>query len=313
MIHLLLFAGTAGPAHEPAVYPIEPVPLRALIQEAELIVIAMPDATEDAPDVKDEWLDSRTKLRIVKVLKGALTEDSLSVYTCDGLVCPADARFTSGQSSLVFLMKSKGLWRPCSLSYGAKDLSADGLLAYEARIREYLALQLLPQGKERDAAELEWIVRVAQSPHSRWDGAYELAAPETGFAARLSPEQRALLLEALIAAPVWDEGSQTLFSLFSAEHDPRLIRWMLDCLGNASAGLSWNYDVAMLWIDDQLSDPKLSAWMYSTWTYSGSGAQKSLLFRTGTKGQNKRRAEEEAAVQEYVARARKAFAAQTAR
>jgi hypothetical protein len=297
----LLIAALAGFAHAPAAYPIEPVPLRSLILAADLIAVVQPGPTRELAD-KEGF--ARTLLTLEKQFKGDLEEETIFVHSMPGLICPVDAAYPEGQRTLVFLSLVNGEWRACSLSYGAKTLEAAGLQVYEDRIRDFLALRRLKDAKQRDQAELDWIVSVTLDPHTRWEGAFELRATNNSFAQRLSAEQRAALLDALLAAPRRDEGSRELFEFFRAEKDPRLIRWMIDCLEKESADRSWSYDDAIIWIDDRLADPGLRDWVKATWSYSGAGAQKRLHFEGGAKSEEKVREAESAAILAFVKKAR---------
>ena len=53
-----------------------------------------------------------------------------------------------------------------------KKMSAERLSAYEARIRELNSI--FGDKKPSDAAILDWLVRAAQDPLTRWEGAFEL-------------------------------------------------------------------------------------------------------------------------------------------
>lgn len=299
MLALLLIAAGAGHGHEPASYGIEPAPLRALIREADLIAVAVPDPSQG------QGSEVRTVLSLEKQLKGDIEEERIAVHRREDTMCTTDACFVAGRRTLVFLKLEEGEWRTCALEYGAKILSDEALRVYEARIREYLSFGRLEREHERSQAELDWIVRLAADPLTRWEGASELRDSRAGFAERLLPAQRAGLFEALLSAPRRDAGSMELFELFRDELDPRLTAWMLECLEQeALTPAGWDSEVGVLWSQERLCDPNLSAWVHATWTVGGSGAQKRLYFRGRSKIPAEVRVEEAAAVLEFVERAR---------
>jgi hypothetical protein len=207
-------------------------------------------------------------------------------------------------------------WSACSLSYGSKELQADALLAYESLVVQYLTILDIENGEKRDAAELDWLVRAAANPLTRWEGAYELdPAPlhtvpseaAKNRCARLSSEQRALLLEALLASPRRDEGTDELFGMFRSDPDPRLTYWVLTMLEKDASHLPWDYDDLLLFAMPRICDPHLDAWVHATWTSHSFDSSSGLTFRSDTKGFKKRKKEEIAAVIEFVERARAAL------
>lgn len=57
-------------------------------------------------------------------------------------------------------------------SDGIKKMTPDRLSAYEARIRELNGL--FANGKPSHARIIDWLIKCAENPHTRWEGAFEL-------------------------------------------------------------------------------------------------------------------------------------------
>lgn len=243
---LLAFAlGTSG-VGSPAAYPIPPVPLRALVDEAALIVVAKVASVDR--DGGYAW----AHLDIERCLKGEPPAEVI-VESFEAVICPQPARYEADTTVLAFLEPFRGppLYTTCSLSYGVKKLEPEALALFSSRVEELVALRAEQRRLETvaptptaeaallHARELEWIVRCAIEPATRWDGAYEFCRewPDyesdpvdecTPLAAELRPEQRTRLRDALVAAPTLGAGERCLESLLASDRDPRVFEWLAD-------------------------------------------------------------------------------------
>jgi hypothetical protein len=80
MIADLALCLAAATSHEPATYPIEPVPLRLLVRHAELIAIAVPGPSNGPSEAR------RAKLTIEKVLKGDSSLRTVAVISNHSII-----------------------------------------------------------------------------------------------------------------------------------------------------------------------------------------------------------------------------------
>jgi hypothetical protein len=230
----------------PSPYPIAPRPLRRLIEEAEFIVTARvreADA-ETAAELRagDPWGGgSVVLLDIERRIQGDPGADTIAQIN-RGWICPAPAHYEPGTRVLAFLDRSDdGTFETHALSYGAKTLDEEGMAVYLDRIAEQLEIQRMPPGEERERAQIEWFVRCAEHPLTRWEGAYELA-PRGDFMAHydrdqplqdpehVSEAQKIRLRDALLSARVFDAGERCLEELLVDDPDPRVLTWLVDRL-----------------------------------------------------------------------------------
>ena len=78
------------------------------------------------------------------------------------------------ENLLVFLIQGSGMdGYYVDMSYGLKKLSDADLKVYVSRIEELASI--MKAGKPSDTEIVEWLVRCAEEPATRWEGAYELA------------------------------------------------------------------------------------------------------------------------------------------
>ncbi len=175
--------------------PIEipPQPLRTLYKFSDRIIVARVGHTE-VVEVEEHVSHVRTALYVTENVKGegdALvwfyhwvspedvgaaesnpdeSESDVSLASTDGRAVP---RYKQGDRLLVFLEKRKeGGYEVDNEGYGVKKLLDDDLKIYLERIKE---LSDITRREPPDKAALaEWLVRCAEEPATRWEGAYEL-------------------------------------------------------------------------------------------------------------------------------------------
>lgn len=152
-----------------------PSPLRKLYVESDVVVVAR--VGEAVVVSKDE--DStqfRIALHVSKSLKGDAKASVLPFhFELWGDEPEWPEQFEKGQTLLLFLKRRDGGdgYDLTDYTYAAKKLSDEHLKVYVRRIEE---LTTILAREKPDAAEIaEWLVRCAEEPATRWEGAYELA------------------------------------------------------------------------------------------------------------------------------------------
>ncbi|HEV8488142.1 MAG TPA: carboxypeptidase-like regulatory domain-containing protein [Blastocatellia bacterium] len=155
-----------------------PQPLRTLYNSNELIVVArVGDSRKIERDGSSVLM--KTALTISSTLKGHARKPIVYVYHW---TYGEDAKqpFVTGDDLLVFLTRHEDrqtgkvqdgyeVYYP---RYGVKKLSAADLAVYVSRIKE---LREMKQTDVNSPEIAEWLVRCAEEPATRWEGATELA------------------------------------------------------------------------------------------------------------------------------------------
>jgi hypothetical protein len=209
------------PAHA---YPIQPQTLWSLTRRAQLVVLAEVTTLGTAPRLKQDspedmgirsFPEALARLRVLEVWKGPKLEQVEVRFDAD-VLCPAPPRYTQGQRVIAFLVEDKGQWYTAGLAYGtrhAPDASAEE--AYRTAVREAVAAW----AKEPGAAErLDWGLRAARHPETRWDGLYGLASPRPP----LTRAQQEQLARSFLSAPVLDSTLPMTLELLAPYRSARL-------------------------------------------------------------------------------------------
>lgn len=167
--------------------PNPPTPLRLLYEKSDLVAVALAGDTAragsdkaqgvaDGDQKQDDAYEAglvKTTLQVEKTLKGDGGERAVSLYHYQGGE-EVDEEYAGGTRLLVFLSRRGAAgYAPTDYRYAIKKLPEDDLKVYLRRIGELSAIE----SRERpDPAEItEWLVRCAEEPATRWEGAYELA------------------------------------------------------------------------------------------------------------------------------------------
>ncbi len=152
-------------------------PLRVLYEESEVIVDAIVGnsvvaktkaGTDDDPKLL------KTALHVNAYLKGERQQKVIYLYHWD--YDREETAFKNGEELLLFLNVHKERQDGYELSdpnRSLKKLSARDLASYTSRIQELAALT--HKRKPELAELLEWLVRCAQDPATRWEGAADLS------------------------------------------------------------------------------------------------------------------------------------------
>ena len=182
--------------------PPPPKPLRILYKQSEKIVVAQLENITDEKILGEDKNYTRVLVRNVfsvsSTLKGK-SEPYLVIYETDyrdknlpevkpETKEPAESaeseetetdeddeeRFKIGKRLLLFLSKGEESdgYSLVDYGYGAKELSDADLQIYEKRIKEIASILASPE--RQTERTVEWLVRCAEEPATRWEGAYEL-------------------------------------------------------------------------------------------------------------------------------------------
>ena len=169
---------SGGGASATAACPVEPPsPLRTLYRESERVVVARVGATA-AVEGADAENQRKTAFDVTESVKGDPGEKTLHVYHWFWQDSPGSpTNFQQGDTLLLFLRRGEDRqtdgYYVTDARYGAKKLSDADLKVYLKRIEE---LQWIMRQEKPDPDELvEWLVRCAEEPATRWEGAYELS------------------------------------------------------------------------------------------------------------------------------------------
>jgi hypothetical protein len=157
-------------------YPISPVTLWELTEQADLVVWAEVEESGFRPgydpEDDDDWFDSQARLRVLETWKGPQRERVAVRFTAN-LICPAPAVYLAGERVLAFLERGRGGWTTIGLSYGSLYPRGAEVDDYRDLVRWAIRLQRGPRAV-RDGEHLEWLVEAAARPGTRWHGLYEL-------------------------------------------------------------------------------------------------------------------------------------------
>lgn len=173
--------------------PVElpPQPLRTLYKLSERVVVARVGAKE-VLKTKDQVAFVRVALHVTENVKGAPVqllhlhqtelvvdaaaeaEEDVGEITVGAFSGRPIPRLKRGERYLFFLdpREEGDGYEVNDESYAIKQLSDDDLKVYLERMKELA--NLLREQPEDKHALVEWLVRCAEEPATRWEGAYEL-------------------------------------------------------------------------------------------------------------------------------------------
>lgn len=169
----------------PSVYacPVMPQPLRALYTSSERIVVASVGQSVLVKNSEEHGSQlMRTAMIVSETLKGESHEPV--VYVNRWTWEPAEGESASdeatlyepGNTLLLFLKRSQqnAGYEISNPLYGIKQVPEADLKIYVKRLNE-LASIMRQQPQPHTGDLVEWLVRCAEEPATRWEGAYELA------------------------------------------------------------------------------------------------------------------------------------------
>ena len=192
--------------------PPPPVPLRTLYVISDLVVVGSFGETTAVEIVNPggensyENYSMRTDLKVSSTVKGAGNHSLLHVYHYgwkeEGKIAHPLERFSGSDKLLIFLRQREGGdgYQIVDMGRGVKSLTDAALKVYVQRLDE---LGLIMQQREPDLTRIvEWLVRCAEEPETRWEGLYELSRSHYALLAenRQEEEKKNKETAALLAA-----------------------------------------------------------------------------------------------------------------
>ncbi|NQU48792.1 MAG: hypothetical protein HQ519_09100 [Planctomycetes bacterium] len=216
--------------------PIPPVPLRYLMDEADLIAVVVADEPEILKGLeRGEWRGFQVRLAVKNLVKGCVQDHALVVRYEGALLCPAPTEFIKGKTHLVFLdLLEDGSYDVTELSYGVKILDKHGVDAYLNAMKRRPEIGEIESKGDHHEAMLEWLVQLAENPYTTWEGVYDLD-PDTSSKRwledrkweyslkQISAEQRERLIQALWLRERTTYADSLLATALDLTEDPRLL------------------------------------------------------------------------------------------
>ncbi len=233
-------------------YPISPRPLRKLIGESEIIVVA--DVTKiEKVVIDDHWVNSKAILVVKDILQGYLDTNIIHVYFSPGMICPKPAKYCDSTMVIAFLdkRKNKDGYSTHALSYGSKTLDRKGINLYKKRITEMQTIHKIKNEQKRRSKNVEWFIKCAKHPQTRWEGIYELAPlgnfilyydhNKKTFAGNypLNQNQKSELRKILFSINYLDNSDVLLVDIVKKNNDTELINFLIKYLKNSGTKRIW--------------------------------------------------------------------------
>src|SRR5262245_8321475 len=169
-----------GPVHA---YPISPVPLWEVTEEADLIVLGVVSEVRGSPDAGEQSLrgapsasrmggpGSLARIEVREVWKGN-AGSRIEVSFDSNLICPAPPRYEAGKVVAAFLTREGDRLHTVGLSYGTLYPATQEVGDFRDRVKEAVGLQKAGVVDPRE--RVAWHVRAAARPATRWHGLYGL-------------------------------------------------------------------------------------------------------------------------------------------
>lgn len=163
--------------------PIPATPtLRTLVMKSDRIVVASigESAVMNRKELEEGYSYSlkMTSLHVSSTVKGDAGELTLYVHHdvwAEGTVQQYDRFSDKGKTYLLFLKRREqgDGYELADESHGKKELSDEDMKIYLRRIEELVSIMREEKPDKREI--VEWLVRCAEEPATRWDGVVELA------------------------------------------------------------------------------------------------------------------------------------------
>src|SRR5262245_33042914 len=243
---------------EAVAYPIPPQTLRTLTNRSELIVSARVGKITRIRE-EDRFNKGIAQLKILSIVKGEVGSQSVDVYYWPDVVCPAQPHYEEGAIVLVFLtqLKDSTGYHTVGLSYGAKSLINQEIDIYSARIRELIEIEKQADPNTRQQQLVEWLVRCAEEPATRWEGAYELHNSHVMKMFEMEQKKEEVKDEREIAADgdeMEDRNEETvdLTTLLTEDQKRRLTAALYRASSLSNGGI-YLINLAELWGDDNMA------------------------------------------------------------
>ena len=278
---MLLLGATGMPAQ----------PLRTLYLESDRVVVPEVSKSTD-PDREKGSGQVKTSLRVSQTIKGDGHKPAVDVF--HWVYNRGRGPLTEGETVLVFLQRredARGAKDTYELIYGAssaKHLSPSDLETYLQRLEELKAIVAKPEPAPNDI--VEWLVRCAEDPVTRREGAFELnmsawseqyekedAARRTAagepsdstrkrlrdqkplFSALLTSEQKQRLVNALLKSGELVDDDFQLIELARRFNDPRLLPFLVSYLHRFEETAPESLSRLMETVAELIDDKKVTA------------------------------------------------------
>ena len=274
MKKLILFLITTSFSLLLFAYPINPRPLRKLIAESEYIVwcyVSKVGTTKQTKKNENIWERDFAIIIIKETLQGKLTTDTIKVYFCSGMICPAPGIFYEGEEVLAFLDKRKKSdgYEVHALSYGIKHgLKQEQYNIYKSRIKEMQEILQTHDANKCDDIIVSWLVKCAEEKATRWEGVYELS-PHSDFMSYydhseliqkpiyLNNQQHKKLFDVLIAIDTLSYYDIPLADIVRGINDALLLDFLKSRLKRVEENYLWTAEDIMRRIADLTGNPEL--------------------------------------------------------
>jgi hypothetical protein len=260
-------------AGEPARKPIDPLTLRWLYVNAELVVVAKPGRTKVLERSKDHQYSASVPLSIEQTLKGDAKGTSITVFFGPTVDCPLPDRYPEDKTVLAFLDwdRTVSAYHARGFSYGSKELAPEDLKVYLARLEELAKIPEKEQQNPQCPEMVEWLVKCMEHPATRWEGAFEFDVvghrgrrrseirSKLVPTSKLSPELLKRLVEALLKTREVSKGDLELASVLRDVADPRIDTLLVRRIRESiDLGDSWQGESIAWVIADRLKSDKAS-------------------------------------------------------
>lgn len=244
-------------------YPISPRPLRKLIIKSELIIIGKVIYTSNPDDKKE--IDQDTDYALIFIqecLQGKRLPDTIKVYYNANTICPAPPEYKKGDRIIAFLAKNKGenSYHNPAHSYGVKSFSSEEQRnVYRTRILEMQDILAKKKPSQKHTAIIDWLVKCAAHPVTRWEGIYELSHQGDVMSSYdddrsmkksvfLSAPQKQLLYDSFIQIQKPTYEDLYLVDIASGVNDAMLLNQLKQKLTEADPDNEWLLALMMTYI-----------------------------------------------------------------
>lgn len=263
-------------AYTAMAYPISPRPLRQLIQESEYIVIGHVTGITEMKRKKNDFEGSTVAhIQVRQLLKGEKVDEMIEVVFNPYIICPQPARYKENTDVVIFLDKGEnGRYYTHALAYGARKVTMIEADIYRMRIQEMQQILTITDKDQQFKETVEWLVKCAEHPETRWDGVYELS-PESHFMSyysdsqpapfkyMLSAEQKERLKNALLTSPEATYTDFGLVDLVYPQNEEVIYQFLLARLKKLDDNQLWLADEYMTRLNREKESAELDAMIKS--------------------------------------------------
>jgi len=233
-------------------YPITPQTLRKQIEDSKYIVIAIIDNPEpegekfkilnkntgdsSAVQTFSLWGDGTASLKILKVLKGEIENNSIVVNYPSDMSNPRPPRYPNQKKVIAFLNDNDtaSKYTTVGLSYGTilfeRNEPTD---IFEKLINEYIPISRIKNIEKKEKLTASWLVKCCKERSTRWNGAYELNrsrhwmsyydhSNDNEYSKYLSEEERNTLAQIVLNCDTISYNELCLSDFVSIENEEKL-------------------------------------------------------------------------------------------